>query len=302
MKTASAALAAYLQSTRELLFVDLLEVTTSLGGTLYCASVAGSYSVFFDPGDPTTNAWHARGTYTYDGSTLGFTRGKVSSQCGLQVDTLDLTLWNKGGYTIGGIGLVQAAMNGLLDGASVTLMRLFMPTWGDTSLGVVWSFGGVIAEQQVSANSIKCTVKSTLQQLDKQMPRNLGQPGCLNTIYDTACGVNQGTYTSSGNSTLTGSTYSVTLNSIVQVDGYYDQGILVCTSGNNTGATRTVKHWVSRVAQLHKPLLYAPQTGDHWTIAPGCDGTLGTNGCPKFSNTARFRGLPFIPVPENMIP
>ena len=53
--------------------------------------------------------------------------------------------------------------------------------------------------------------------------------------------------------------------------------------------------------------LLAPQKGDNvsagdaFTIYPGCDKTLGANGCAKFANTARFKGYPFIPTSDTAV-
>lgn len=38
-----------------------------------------------------------------------------------------------------------------------------------------------------------------------------------------------------------------------------------------------------------------------FTAYPGCDKTNGSGGCAKFANTARFKGFPFVPVPETAV-
>lgn len=306
MKTVRPELVDYLATAKQLLIADLLEIKTSTGDTIYVTNSPLPLSVEF-PGEPHGDGppspgfpWHARGTFFYDNSLLGFTRGKTAMRCGLQVDTLDLQIWPKNGFTYGGIPFIQALANGLFDGANAMLMRIYMPTWGDTSLGPVWLFSGQMTEIVLSRNTSKVTVKSTLQQLDKQMPRNVFQAPCLNTIYDAGCGVDASTYQVDGAATSGGDNYNVPFSDVTNPDTYFDQGTITATYGANTGAVRSIKAYAGSSVQVFKPFLYAPAPGDLFTLLPGCDGTLGANGCPKFSNTARFRGLPFIPIPETM--
>ena len=47
------------------------------------------------------------------------------------------------------------------------------------------------------------------------------------------------------------------------------------------------------------PLPNVPAVGDTFSVFPGCDKTK-TTCAGKFSNIARFRGFPFVPVPETI--
>ena len=67
----------------------------------------------------------------------------------------------------------------------------------------------------------------------------------------------------------------------------------VCTSG----ISRTVKSYAGGQFVFILPLPYDPTVGDTFSVYPGCDKTQAV--CQsKFNNVARFRGFPFIPVPE----
>ncbi|MFX9119937.1 DUF2163 domain-containing protein, partial [Acinetobacter baumannii] len=50
-------------------------------------------------------------------------------------------------------------------------------------------FEGRIIEPEFDRYEIKASVVSEIDDLKVQMPRNLYQPGCLNTLFDQACGL-----------------------------------------------------------------------------------------------------------------
>jgi uncharacterized phage protein (TIGR02218 family) len=136
------------------------------------------------------------------------------------------------------------------------------------------------------------------------MPRNLWQPGCVNSLGDASCGVDLSAFAVTG-AALAGSTASVVGADIANaVSGYFDQGKITFTGGALTGLSRSVKQCrfgAPGAISLMAPFPSAPAAGDGFAIYPGCDKTLGANGCPKFANQARFRGFPFIPVPETAV-
>jgi hypothetical protein len=41
--------------------------------------------------------------------------------------------------------------------------------------------------------------------------------------------------------------------------------------------------------------------GDTFNFLPGCDKSLGSQGCSGFNNVVNFLGEPFVPVPEVQI-
>ena len=72
------------------------------------------------------------------------------------------------------------------------------------------------------------------------------------------------------------------------------------TSGNNNGIRRTVRTYSPGQILLVTRLPFVPQSGDTFQIVPGCDKREAT--ClEKFSNTAHYRGFPFVPPPEAIL-
>lgn len=239
--------------------------------------------------------------YTYFSSGEIIQREGISLSIGIEVDNLSITINALDDNTIGGIPIVQAFHNGQMDGARFKLERIFMgantPT--DTSAGTIKLFEGRIIEPEFDRNIIQASVASDLDELNVQMPRNLYQPSCSNTLFDNACGLSRENHVFE--STITsGSTASRILCDINQPQGWFTQGVIEFLDGGNKGLKRTIRLHEQDVLLLTLPLLELPETGQRINIYPGCDKRLET--CQsRFNNFARFRGAPFIPIPETSV-
>ena len=77
----------------------------------------------------------------------------------------------------------------------------------------------------------------------------------------------------------------------------FDQGTMVCLTGQNAGLTRTIRQMTSGVAYQLQAWLYPVSVGDTFRFLPGCDHTTAT--CHNtFNNLARYGGFPYIPRPK----
>lgn len=225
-----------------------------------------------------------------------FSRGTTRVVKGVQVDTLDITVNATAANLLGGVAWLPAVANGALDGAQVQLERVFASAPGAAPAGAVLLFSGQITETQVGSTTAKLVVSSDLMLLNIQMPRNLYQPGCINSVYDTGCAASRTTFARYG--IVTGGTQSsVNSNLTAQADGFFALGEIVFTGGLNSGVKRTIKTSATGVLGLSYPLPKAISVGDTFTAYPGCDKRSAT--CSgTFNNIANFRAFPFIPVPE----
>jgi uncharacterized phage protein (TIGR02218 family) len=230
-------------------------------------------------------------------------KAKCHWKIGVEVDTLLFDVMPQAMDMVNGLPFLAACVQGAFDGAELQLERAFMATYGDTSVGTVIMFVGRVAEIDLGRAVATFTINSHLELLNLQLPRNLWQPGCVNSLGDASCGVSLPSF-AAGGITAAGSSASVIAASLAQATSYFDQGKVTFTSGANAGLTRSVKSWVAgspgRIALL-APFPNAPAAGDAFTIYPGCDKTLGANGCAKFANTARFKGYPFIPTSDTAV-
>ena len=228
-------------------------------------------------------------------------REGISLSLGVEVDNLSVTIEVTNEQTFEGIRVVQAFHNGQMDGARFKLERIFLspsrPT--DTSAGAVILFEGRLIEPELDRNRVEVSVASDLDDLAVQMPRNLYQPSCNNTLFDSACALRREDYVV--NTVIeSGSTTARILCSLSQPQGWFTQGVIEFLDGGNAGLKRTVRLHESGALLLTLPLLEAPQSGQRIRVYPGCDKRLET--CiNRFSNKEHFRGAPFIPVPETAV-
>lgn len=284
MKSASSALITLLNSGQNFLMADLFTFTLVGGFVARYTNVESSITV---------------GGHTFNGNDIIIARSKTRIMIGVEVDTMDMTVNALPSHLLNGTPWLQAVRQGALDGASLLVERLFMPTWGDTSCGTVILFSGTVAGADVGRTSAKLTVNSLLSLLNVQMPRNVFQPPCRNVLYDGGCTLSKAAFGVAGTSG-SGSTASVIVTGLSNPAGYFSLGTITFNTGANTGVSRSVKVYASGNAQLALPLLTAPTTGDAFTIYAGCDHTQAT--CvSKFNNVLNFRGEPYIPIPETAI-
>jgi uncharacterized phage protein (TIGR02218 family) len=139
-------------------------------------------------------------------------------------------------------------------------------------------------------------VNSDLELLNIQMPRNLYQPGCIHTLYDSGCTLLKTNF-DEFSTVAAGSTLSQINCGLAQATGYFDLGTVTFTSGPNANVVRSVKSYTPGILILSQPLIQACNVGDAFTAFPGCD-KLQATCSGKFNNLVNFKGFPFIPLPE----
>lgn len=228
-------------------------------------------------------------------------REGISLSLGIEVDNLSITIETNESTKFGDVPIAQAFHNGILDGARFKLERIFMDmnTPTDTSAGTLVLFEGRIVEPELNRYKINASVVSDVDNLKLQMPRNLYTPGCLNTLFDSACGLLSADF--AVNTTVgTNSTPNRILCDLSQPQGWFTQGVVEFLEGANIGIKRTVRLHEAGSLILTLPLLKMPEIGEAIRVYPGCDKRLDT--CTnRFNNRARFRGAPFVPVPETSV-
>ena len=287
MRAASPALISYLASSNQFVMAELYSIALANGGGTY------SYT------DGATDLVVSGTTYSSAGPL--FERTSVRDTVGVEVDSLSVTCYPRGTDLIASVDFFTAARMGLFDAARFTLSKLVMPTYGDTSLGAVQRFSGRIADVEFDRMSLKFTVRSDLELLNAQMPRNLFQAQCGHTLFDDACALTKASY--GVNKTVTfqsadGSAFAT--SALAGGAGWADQGTVTFTSGAAAGLSFSIR---SSNGSTHTLLVGIPQTlhvGDTCTIYPGCDKLL-TTCTNKFSNAAHFRGFPYIPNPSTAL-
>ena len=220
---------------------------------------------------------------------------QYKTSVGLDVDAQKVTIAARASDTIGGTAFLVALAAGAFDGCLVRRERAFLADWSAPPVGAVILFQGrVTTVDQIGRTSAEITVASDLVLLDVQMPRNVYQPTCNHTLYDSGCSLVKNAYGAAG--TVGAGATTTTIPWAAATDAYA-QGTLVFASGANIAVTAGVRSAVAGALILVRPLRVAPAVGDAFTAYQGCDHTLATCTA-KFANAANFRGFPFVPVPE----
>lgn len=284
MRTATPELVALLNGAQRLVWADLF--TVSLQGGAVLRYTSADVPVTFG-----ANTW-ARGPL--------ISRGRTRLSIGVSVDDLEVTLNAGPEVQVNGKPLMTLIAGGGLDGARLTLERAFSPDWQTPMVGTIILFPGRVSDVTMGRYEARLVVRSDLELLDTMVPRNLYQPGCNNTLYDAACGVNRAAFTVAGAvGAAPAPTRQAFGSALGQAAGHFALGVVAFTSGANAGISRTVKTFAGGLVTLIAPLPFAPAVGDAFSIYPGCDKTQAT--CTnKFANLPRFRGQPYIPVPETV--
>jgi uncharacterized phage protein (TIGR02218 family) len=288
MKPTSSALISYLNAARAnpdvpLLMADAFTFTLRSGLALCYTNVDVTFSYNGN---------------TYLGNSILVDGLKYKAAVGLEVDQQQITIAARSADTItSGAPFLQALRDGSFDGAEIVRYRVFFSDRiGGTAIGSVLLFKGRLGViEEIGRTSAKLTVNSDLVLLDIDMPRNVYQPTCLHTLYDSGCTLVKNAFGTNG-SAGAGSTASVI--NWPAASANFQQGSITFTSGVNAGVTATIG---SVVAGTSMTLLYrlesVPATGDGFTVYCGCDHTPGT--CQsKFNNLANFRGFPYVPPPQ----
>jgi len=213
---------------------------------------------------------------------------------GLDVDQQQLTISARESDTINGVPFLQALHSGAFDGCEIQRERAFLETWSSAPLGSVILFKGRVGNiDHIGRTTTQITVNSDLILLDINIPRNFYSPQCVHVLYDSGCGLIKSAYGTNG-LVEAGSNKTTIIWSAADIK--LTQGTLVFSSGQNSGASATIKAVQDNALILATALPYKPMTGDHFIAYQGCAHTL--ESCiNQFSNRDRFRGFPYVPPP-----
>ena len=281
MKSASTTLVNFLNTNQQFYMADLYTLTLNGG---YVARYT-SWDQDLSSGGNLFNAF-------------AIERSKIRTVVGVEVDTLEVNVFAKNTDLLNGAPWFSAVQRGALDSAILKLERVFMATANDTSMGTISLFSGRVSDTEVSRTEAKLTVKSELELLNTNLPRNLYQSGCLHTLYDNGCQLNKANY-AVGGTVVSGDVTSLN-TTISRATDYFTLGVVKFTSGVNNGVTRSVRYHSGGSFVFALPLVSAPAAGDTFIAWPGCDKTKDT--CSgKFNNVVNFRGFPYVPTPETAL-
>ena len=233
---------------------------------------------------------------------LAIERDGTTQTNDMSVDEMHLTITVDPSERLDGeTTIMQAVAAGRFADAEVELHRLFSPQPFTISTGrigsdyvLLWWLGRLNIER-AGGITIEATVASMTELLNVKFPTHLYYPPCIYTLGDASCGVDLTKFRQQG--TAAGGTRSIIQSELAIKNGYLTQGSVTFTSGRNAGVTRTIRTNEGGNISVVLPFYYPPAVGDAFYVLPACDKSM--HCCKiRFGNLARFRGYPFIPVPE----
>lgn len=190
-------------------------------------------------------------------------------------------------------------MQGKWDYASI---RIFMVNRNNLANGTYEMRYGWFGQVKIEAPG-KYTAE--LRGLSQALQNTIGDlitPLCRYKLGDSRCTVNLATYTVSSTVTSISSTQQFTATGLTQATGYFSNGSMKWTTGNNAGVSMDVQGFSSGgIVLLQLPMLNAIQIGDTFSIVAGCLKRHQTDCVTKFSNGVNFGGFPTLPGMDKIV-
>lgn len=233
--------------------------------------------------------------------------GDITEVRGTEVSSTDLSIYYNPFDKIDSLGVTwyAALRSGAFDNCYLSIDRLYSPIPWQYIMPNISSdyvlkgrFLGRIDVDESHLTSCKLTVKSPMELLDKNIPRNLIITNCINTFGDSMCTINIEALAVTCTA-QSGSSKNIIITGLSQVDGYFTQGKIVGLTGANAGVTRTIKTYASGLATMANPFLFTVSAGDTFKVYPGCAKTIAA--CEAYNNLTHIRDFPFLPVPDTLL-
>lgn len=178
---------------------------------------------------------------------------------------------------------------------SVTL-RKFHRTDSAMEIVQMWKGRIISVDWGISTSTLICEpIRSSVQRIGL---RRIFQRQCPHVLYGTACGVSKALYELLGTvEAISGNTVSVT--GVVAFSANYFAGGFAEYINDDIGVTER-RMVVANPGGSNQLILLSPtiglSVGNEVRVYPGCDHTLGNNGCARFNNTINFGGKPYTPT------
>lgn len=292
-----ASLITFLQSNQNCLKSDLFVITLPTGTQMFLSE--GPQNITVQSG---IGGWGGT-TTTFQSTLFGrWFRGSITSEAtfSLNANTMALTcvVQPSIAYPNTTIGLLNAALQGLFDAATVTVLTAYMPlgNYGNVSAGLETKFTGTITRiTDINRVKVEFECSDPMYLLNMKVPTRLFQANCPWSFCDSNCTLSAANYTAAFTAASGSTNYTlIPATAFMEPVGYYTQGVVRCTSGVNSGLSQSVKlHDSYGNLELAAPWIMPVAIGDSFTVIKGCNKTM--SACESVNNLINFGGTPFTP-------
>ncbi len=190
-------------------------------------------------------------------------------------------------------------LSGKYDGASI---ELFIVDLENLDKGKLSLMNGRISDIEFKDNTFIANVKGLKDEIDKVIG-DVYTPLCRATFCDKKCKLNSVNFTYEGAvDSIVDNIMFMTSNDTIlsKAEGYFENGIIEFTSGENIGQRTEIKQFNNGKFMLSSELPYKLNIGDTFKAITGCDKQFKTC-CEKFHNAINFRGEPHLPGIELLL-
>jgi hypothetical protein len=237
-------LISFLQNNSNMVRADLFSITLPTGKVM--TTTDGQFDITVPSGTP---GWSSSAT-TFASSTYGrWSRGAITSEAGFGCtsNTMEMTCVPQPStaYPNTTLGILGAARQGLFDAATVTVYTAYMPFggYGNVSAGVETKFVGTITKiDDINRTHVAFECADPMYLLKMKVPTRLFQSDCPWSFGDSNCSLSAANYTVAFTATIGSTNWTLMPNTTFsQAAGYFTQGVVTCTAGNNVGLSQTVR-------------------------------------------------------------
>jgi uncharacterized phage protein (TIGR02218 family) len=189
--------------------------------------------------------------------------------------------------------------NDLFSGAyDFSFVTTSLVNWTDLTMMAIALHQGWCGKVDILNNAFKMEIVSLTQALAQKYGRYYG-PLCDADFCDARCKLNIADWTSTGAVVVGINNNGNFTSNLTQPNNYFNDGIVLWTSGNNAGRRQQVNSYSHSegAVSLSIPCFYPIQIGDVFTIIRGCDHSPLT--CANtYGNIVNFRGFDNVPGPD----
>jgi uncharacterized phage protein (TIGR02218 family) len=223
-------------------------------------------------------------------SLAGYTPSDVVNAMDMSPDNMELT-----GFLASPAITEADIQSGRWDYAEI---EVFTVNYNDLSaaMGRNLTRKGTLGELTGSRSVYKADLRGLMQALSYRIVK-VTTKDCTANLGDTRCGINRATYTVIGALTEVTSTRIFTDSNRGEAADWFTAGVLTFTSGANSGLEMKVMRFSSGgLFELHEAMPFEVLIGDTYSVYAGCTSRFTEDCIEKFSNGARFRGFPHMPL------
>lgn len=219
-------------------------------------------------------------------ANTGFTSSAIVSDNNLSVDNLEIE-----GIIDSIVITEEDILAGKYDFAEI---EVFIVNYEDLTQGKLILRNGWFGEIKYEGGKFSAEMRGISEKLSHVIG-DVYSPSCKVNLGSIKCGIDISAFKVSG--TLTGVTDRRVCkdSSRSESSGYFNEGKITFTSGNNSGLEMEVKSFsAAGEIELVLPMAFDMNIGDSYDLEAGCDKSFET--CrDRFNNVVNFRGEPHVP-------